>query len=195
MENAGIQNTDSFTVHLNEKSNTIAITTRNPRLTSKLLNIGAVEKAEKKYEMKPYMATSSNQVRGVIYLHGENLNETAESLMEGLDCRTNNIVTARIIERSGKTVLITFENERIPKHVRFLCEVFNVMEYRPRPVVCYSCHHIGHKSDVCPTAQKDAATVATFMETLKAANCCRNVSTAGARTLQLATIAPKDRYR
>ncbi|KAG0422116.1 hypothetical protein HPB47_002038 [Ixodes persulcatus] len=110
MEKAGIQNTDGFTVHLNEKSNTIAITTRNPRLTSKLLNIGAVEKAEKKYEMKPYMATSSNQVRGVIYLQGENLNETPESLMEGLDCRTNNIVTARIIGRFGKTVLITFED-------------------------------------------------------------------------------------
>lgn len=154
MEKAGIQNTDGSTLHLNEKSKTIAITTRNPRLTSELLNIGAVEKAEKKYEMKLYMATSSNQVRGVIYLHGENLNETPESLMEGLDCRSNNIVTARIIGRSGKTVLITFEGERTPKRVRFLCEVFNVMEYRPRPVACYSCHHIGHKSNLCPHGTK-----------------------------------------
>ncbi|XP_029825515.2 uncharacterized protein LOC115311064 [Ixodes scapularis] len=29
-------------------------------------------------------------------------------------------------------------------------EIFTLRPYRPRPVVCYNCHGIGHKSDVCP---------------------------------------------
>lgn len=154
MEKAGIQNKDDFSVHRNQKSNTIAITTKNPLLTNKLLNINQIVKGEQSYEMKPYMAVSNDQIRGVIYLSGHDVQETPETLMESLDCRTHTIVAARPIGRSGRTILITFDGKSIPKHVRFLCEIFRVTDYRPRPLVCYSCHEIGHKSDVCPSGIK-----------------------------------------
>lgn len=154
IEKTGIRNKDGYSVHMNEKSNTIAITTKNPLITSKLLSIGQIEKGQKSYEVTPYMAISSNEVRGVIYLHGNDVNETPESLMEGLDCHTHNIIAARPIGKTGKTILVTFEGKVIPKKVRFLCEVLSVAEYRPRPLVCFTCHKLGHKSDVCPSTTK-----------------------------------------
>ena len=75
------------------------------------------------------MATVSNQVEGVIYLHGSDNKETPETLMQDLMCRTNKIVAARVIGRSGRTVLITFEGKSIPKYVRFLYESYPVSSY------------------------------------------------------------------
>ncbi|CAN7982428.1 unnamed protein product [Ixodes hexagonus] len=150
IEKTGVRNKDGFSVHMSEKSNTISITTKNPLITSKLLSIGEIKKDDKTYEVTPYMATASNQVKGVIYLHGSDNKETPETLMQDLMCRTNEIVAARVIGRSGRTVLITFEGKSIPKYVRFLYESYQVSSYRPRPVVCFNCHEIGHKSDVCP---------------------------------------------
>lgn len=150
IEKTGVRNKDGFSVHMSEKSNTISITTKNPLITSKLLSIGEIKKDDKTYEVTPYMAMASNQVKGVIYLHGSDNKETPETLMQDLMCRTNKIVAARVIGRSGRTVLITFEGKSIPKYVRFLYESYPVSSYRPRPVVCFNCHEIGHKSDVCP---------------------------------------------
>ncbi|CAN7981456.1 unnamed protein product [Ixodes pacificus] len=150
IEKTCVRNKDGFSVHMSEKSNTISITTKNPLITSKLLSIGEIKKDDKTCEVTPYMAMASNQVKGVIYLHGSDNKETPETFMQDLMCRTNKIVAARVIDRSGRTVLITFEGKSIPKYVRFLYESYPVSSYRPRPVVCFNCHEIGHKSDVCP---------------------------------------------
>lgn len=137
-------------VHVNEKSNTIAITTRNQQAVDKLLTIGTIEQKGKALEMKPYVATSSAQTKGVIYLRGHDNDETPESLMKELECRTHQISAARIIGQSGRTVLITFESQTLPRYVRYACESFKVSSYRPRPLVCHKCHTLGHKADVCP---------------------------------------------
>ncbi|KAG0425103.1 hypothetical protein HPB47_027709, partial [Ixodes persulcatus] len=71
-----------------------------------------------------------------------------------LDCRTHKIVAARPIRQPGRTIFITFEGKEIPKHVRFQCEVLSVTEYRPRPIVCFTFHEIGQKSDVCLSTTK-----------------------------------------
>ncbi|KAG0426308.1 hypothetical protein HPB47_026576 [Ixodes persulcatus] len=91
-----------------------------------------------------------NQVRGVIYLHGDNSAETPETLVLDLVCRTAKIVFARLMGKTSNAVVITFEGTRLPKNVMFSRENFTVRPYRPRPIVCYNCHGIGHKSDVCP---------------------------------------------
>ncbi|KAG0413956.1 hypothetical protein HPB47_008887 [Ixodes persulcatus] len=137
-------------VHVNEKSNTIAITTRNQQAVDKLLTIGTIEQKGKALKMKPYVATSSAQTKGVIYLGGHDNDETPESLMKELECRTHQISAARIIGRSGRTVLITFESQTLPRYVRYACESFKVSSYRPRSLVCHKCHTLGHKADVCP---------------------------------------------
>ena len=93
----------------------------------------------KSFEMKPYVATSSTQTKGVIYMRGYDDDETPESPMKYLACRTQEIVSARIIGQSGRTVLITFEGHSLPRCVRYACESFRVTSYRPRPLVCHKC--------------------------------------------------------
>ncbi|KAG0421936.1 hypothetical protein HPB47_002207, partial [Ixodes persulcatus] len=116
----------------------------------KLLTIGTIEQKGKALKMKPYVATSSAQTKEVIYLRGHDNDETPESLMKELECRTHQISAARIIGRSGRTVLITFESQTLPRYVRYACESFKVSSYRPRSLVCHKCHTLGHKADVCP---------------------------------------------
>lgn len=65
-------------------------------------------------------------------------------------CRTQKVVAARPLGKKGNVMLITFEGKTRPKRVCYMHEVLTVDEYRPRPLVCFRCHAIGHKMDVCP---------------------------------------------
>ncbi|CAN8004155.1 unnamed protein product, partial [Ixodes hexagonus] len=154
IEKAGVRNRNGYSVRIQEKTNTIAVSSRNGLLTEKLLQVTSIPKGGANYEVKPYMAKASNQSRGVLYLRGgDSLEETPESLMEVLECRTHKIVSARPLAKGGRVTLITFEGHTIPKKIRFLCEVLKVAPYKPRPIVCLNCHDLGHKADVCPNQE------------------------------------------
>ncbi|KAG0444841.1 hypothetical protein HPB47_013324 [Ixodes persulcatus] len=150
VKQAGIDNMEGYTVHQNEKANAIAITTRDPLMVEKLLQVREIRKGEETLPLQPYKALAGNQCRGVIYLPGEGNTVTPESLPEDIDCRSHKVAAARPIGAKGNTILVTFEGRVLPKKVRYMCEVLDVHEYRPRPLVCFRCHGIGHKMDVCP---------------------------------------------
>ncbi|KAG0421009.1 hypothetical protein HPB47_003087 [Ixodes persulcatus] len=86
----------------------------------------------------PYKAMARNECRGVLYLPGEGNDVTAESLQADIVCKSHIVVAARPMGPKGNTILVTFEGRVLPK------------KYRPRPLVCFRCHAIGHKMDVCP---------------------------------------------
>lgn len=153
IKESGVVTGSGLTVHCHKKPNTIAITTRNPLLVDKLMKINKVQGSKGDCEITTYEALASNHVRGVIYLRGSDIKETPETLMDGLDCNTHRIVAARPMGRKGTTVLVTFEGRTIPKYVKFLYETIRVSEYNPRPLICYNCHQLGHKADVCPSEQ------------------------------------------
>ncbi|KAG0444949.1 hypothetical protein HPB47_013189 [Ixodes persulcatus] len=94
----------------------------------------------------PYKAMTGNECRGVLYLPGEGNEMTAESLQADIVCKSHKVVAARPMGPKGNTILVTFEGRVLPK------------KYRPRPLVCFRCHAIGHKMDVCP---KDTARCGT----------------------------------
>lgn len=149
IEKIGVKHVDEFTVHRHEKANTIAITTRNSFLASKFLQIKEIPNAQLGPQaVQPYKALGSNEVRGVIYLHSPH--DEPETLVRELTCNTHKIVTARALGAKKKTILVSFEGRTLPRHVRYVFEVYRVAEYRPRPLVCFGCHQIGHKADVCP---------------------------------------------
>lgn len=150
VKQAGIDNMEGYTVHRNEKANAIAITTRDPLMVEKLLQVREIRKGEETLPLQPYKALAGNQCRGVIYLPGQGNTVTPESLREDIDCRDHKVAAARPIGAKGNTILVTFEGRVLPKKVRYMCEVLDVREYRPRPLVCFRCHGIGHKMDVCP---------------------------------------------
>lgn len=149
IEKTGVKNMSDFTVHRHEKANTIAITTRNSLLAEKFLQIREIPtERQGPQEVQPYKALGSNEVRGVIYLHSPH--EEPETLVNELNCNTHKIIAARALGIKKRTILITFEGRTLPRHVRYVFEVYRVAEYRPRPLVCFGCHQIGHKADVCP---------------------------------------------
>ncbi|XP_040072526.1 uncharacterized protein LOC120850721 [Ixodes scapularis] len=145
----GVKNMSDFTVYRNEKANTIAITTRNSLLAEKFLQIREIPtERQGPREVQPYKALGSNKVRGVIYLHSPH--DDPETLVNELICNTHKIVAARALGIKKRTILITFEGRTLPRHVRYAFEVYRVAEYRPRPLVCFGFHQIGHKAVVCP---------------------------------------------
>lgn len=153
IEKVGINNVDEFTLHRHEKANTIAITTRNSSLVSKFLQITEIPNEQHgPLAVQPYKAISSNEVRGVIYLNSPH--DDPATLVNELTCNTHKIVAARALGIKQKTILVTFEGKTVPRHIRYVFEVYKVSEYRPRPLVCYGCHQLGHKSDVCPLKVK-----------------------------------------
>ncbi|CAN7946032.1 unnamed protein product [Ixodes hexagonus] len=103
VKKAGIQNIQDYTVHRNEKANAIAITTRDPLVLEKLLQVKEICKGEEKHTLQPYKAMAGNQCRGIIYLVGQGNVVTPESLLEDINCRNCTVVAARPIGTKGNT--------------------------------------------------------------------------------------------
>ncbi|KAG0428267.1 hypothetical protein HPB47_024733 [Ixodes persulcatus] len=70
-------------------------------------------------------------------------------MLADLECRTAKVVYARLMGKDSNAVVITFGGTRLPKHMVFSRQIFNLKPYRPRPIVCYNCHGLGHMTDVC----------------------------------------------
>lgn len=83
IKETGITSKEGMTVRYRERPNTIAITKQHTLLEDKLLNTKEVEGGQGRYAMEPYELMVSNPVRGAIYLRGNNVEESSESLMQG----------------------------------------------------------------------------------------------------------------
>ncbi|KAG0443016.1 hypothetical protein HPB47_015381 [Ixodes persulcatus] len=154
VEKAGITCGQEYRIQIQPKTNRIAITTRNVQTTEKLLKITELNKKDKAYALRPYKALGNIHSRGVIYLNGDASEETPETLLADLECRTAKVVYARLMGKDSNAVVITFQGTRLPKKVVFSGQIFNVKPYRPRPIVCYNCHGLGHMTDVCPCLER-----------------------------------------
>ncbi|KAG0422134.1 hypothetical protein HPB47_002027 [Ixodes persulcatus] len=124
--------------------------TKDPLCLDKLLKVTEIHKGDEVHPLQPYKALSGNQCRGIIYLKGEGNGVALESLATDICSRTNTIVTAIPLGRKGNTILVTFEGRTLPREVSYMNKVLKVNEYRPRPLVCFQCHALGQKKDVCP---------------------------------------------
>lgn len=178
VEKAGITCEEEYRIQIQPKTNTIAITTRNEQTTEKLLKITELNKKDKAYALRPYKAMGNNHSRGVIYLNGDASEETPETLLADLECRTAKVVYARLMGKDSTAVVITFEGTRLPRKVVFSRQIFNVKPYRPRPIVCYNCHGLGHMADVCPCHERRCGSCGYIheedMEDCKREPQCRN---------------------
>ncbi|KAG0427501.1 hypothetical protein HPB47_025453 [Ixodes persulcatus] len=178
VEKAGITCGEEYRIQIQPKTNTIAITTRNEQTTEKLLKITELNKKDKAYALRPYKAMGNNLSRGVIYLNEDASEETPNTLLTDLECRTAKVVYARLMGKDSNAVVITFEGTRLPKKVVFSRQIFNVKPYRPRPIVCYNCHGLGQMTDVCPCHERRCGCCGYIheedMEDCKRQPQCRN---------------------
>ncbi|KAG0443842.1 hypothetical protein HPB47_014463 [Ixodes persulcatus] len=139
IEHVGIHVQADYTVHRSEKANALSITTRDPTITEKLMTIKELRKGDEDNTFQPYRALAGNEVE-----------VSPANRLEDIVCRTQKVVAARPLGKKGNVILVTFQGKTRPKRVAYMHEVLAVREYRPRPLVCFQCHGIGHKMDVCP---------------------------------------------
>ncbi|KAG0445700.1 hypothetical protein HPB47_018709 [Ixodes persulcatus] len=149
-EKAGVTKDDDFKIQYQARTNTIALTAQDEKTAEKLLQLTEVQKGGDQYAIRPYKAIGRDQIRGIIYLPGDNRDETPETLMQDMKCKTSRIVNARLIGKSKNVVLVTFESKKLPKTVIFSNAILGMKENLPRPIVCFKCYGLGHKTDVCP---------------------------------------------
>ncbi|KAG0425911.1 hypothetical protein HPB47_026978 [Ixodes persulcatus] len=133
-EKAGVTKDDDFKIQYQARTNTIALTTQDEKTAEKLLQLTEVQKGGDQYAIRPYKAIGRDQIRGIIYLPGDNRDETPETLMQDMKCKTSRIVNARLIGKSKNVVLVTFESKKLPKTVIFSNAILGVKEYLPRPM-------------------------------------------------------------
>ncbi|KAG0418328.1 hypothetical protein HPB47_004967 [Ixodes persulcatus] len=152
IQHAGIHAQADYNVQRNEKANALSITTRDPTITEKVMTIKEFRKGDEDNTFQSYKALAEKECRGAVYLRGQsNENEVSPAqLVEDIVYRTQKVVAARHLGKKGNVKLVTFQGKTFPKWVAYMHEVLAVREYRPRPLVCFQCHAIGHKMDVCP---------------------------------------------
>ncbi|KAG0418018.1 hypothetical protein HPB47_005180 [Ixodes persulcatus] len=67
------------------------------------------------------------------------------TLEEAFTKNTRHTITGDI----GRTAMITFEGNRLPRFVRYALCITPVYPYRAKAVTCTNCHGAGHKQDIC----------------------------------------------
>lgn len=78
-----------------------------------------------------------------------NTGHSANDLKQHLRCSAAEIITARPLGKTN-SALVTFNTPSLPRIVRLFSVVTRVFPYKPRTLVCDTCHQMGHKKDICP---------------------------------------------
>ncbi|KAH9368446.1 hypothetical protein HPB48_012624 [Haemaphysalis longicornis] len=78
-----------------------------------------------------------------------NTGHSANDLKQHLRCSAAEIITARPLGKTN-SALVTFNAPSLPRIVRLFSVVTRVFPYKPRTLVCDTCHQMGHKKDICP---------------------------------------------
>ncbi|CAN7948605.1 unnamed protein product [Ixodes hexagonus] len=147
---AGVKHLENFTLKYNRKANTIAAITKDATTADQLTQFKEISTSDGAMEFQAVRAQNPDQCKGIVYF--KNIpEETDETLLEEVSCRTHKIIQAHIFGPKRSTVLLTFEGTTRPRYVRFCNFTYKVHEYRPKPLVCFNCHRFGHRADICPS--------------------------------------------
>lgn len=93
------------------------------------------------------LQTYKNTIRGVIQVDPA---ESNEAIMKWVRCEQAEILRVQKIGKTDRAVL-TFDTTTLPRVVKYYMELVRVAEYRPKRVVCFNCHDLGHMAKFCPS--------------------------------------------
>lgn len=93
------------------------------------------------------LQTYKNTIRGVIQVDPAESNET---IMKWVRCEQADILRVQKIGKTDRAVL-TFDTSTLPRVVKYYMELVRVAEYRPKRIVCFNCHQLGHMARFCPS--------------------------------------------
>lgn len=93
------------------------------------------------------MDLNRNTIRGVIQI---DRNDTPEKIFNWLRCEQTDILKVQKIGKSDRAI-VTFDGTTLPRVVKYYMELVKVDEYKPKRLVCFNCHNLGHMARFCPS--------------------------------------------
>lgn len=128
----------------------IMIATLDAARASKYAAITALRVGRSMVETKAYIAMPENGGKGVI--HDVPLDATHEEILDALRRNKKNpsIIGVRRLGAKSKSVLLLFEDWKVPMEVYLRCFPTRCYLYKKKYEVCVTCGKLGHRADVCP---------------------------------------------
>ncbi|KAH7985216.1 hypothetical protein HPB49_026547 [Dermacentor silvarum] len=128
----------------------IMIATLDAARASKYAAITALRVGRSMVETKAYIAMPENGGKGVI--HDVPLDATHEEILDALRRNKKNpsIIGVRRLGAKSKSVLLLFEDWKVPMEVYLRCFPTRCYLYKKIYEVCVTCGKLGHRADVCP---------------------------------------------
>lgn len=114
----------------------------------KYRTVQRIQLRDRIHEISTYVAPPEGSAKGVI--HNVPREATKQDILDSLIQRRNpSILSAR---RLGTTnsVLIIFEDEKVPYHVYYQGAEYRCYLHKKKHEVCGNCGAFGHRGDVCP---------------------------------------------
>lgn len=136
------------TLYPNTAQNIAVISTPDDERARKYARIRCIVVDTKAYEVFAYGSPPDYMVKGVI--HNISQDDTQEDILKHLSNSYNTTFRAARRIGSSEAVVIAFEADRIPAHVKYAGVMLKCTAYRQHREVCKTCGQIGHRRDVCP---------------------------------------------
>lgn len=136
-----------FQTRVDEVQNIAIVSTPDEDLARNIRDLQSLHILGNEYEITAYIAAPDDSSRGVV--HGIPPGTPISELIDNLHAPGYEILTARMLGKTS-TALVTFAGKRVPRGVIFEHAMLSCSLYRPTRPVCYVCHEVGHRADVCP---------------------------------------------
>ncbi|XP_077523838.1 uncharacterized protein LOC144134902 [Amblyomma americanum] len=135
----------------NDKQGTLIFSNPDMDTVWKVTKIKSIHIGDDEYEVTAYLAPHEDCGRGVV--HGIDPKLTIEELTEAFgNPRNPPILGVRKMGKSSSAIVI-FKHETVPRWVYCYDVPLKCVLYKKRYEVCYRCGELGHRSDVCVSAQ------------------------------------------
>lgn len=118
-------------------------------------------------------------------VYGSGIEDSANELLQNVECDTNKIINASTMGRNSKVALITFEGNKLSRKVYYHRCVNYVARYTPRVVACSKCHVIGKKAGIFPETDSRRNRCGRLHNGMTRYTRPRNAGTAAARAWAL----------
>lgn len=98
--------------------------------------------------MTSYIAPPDRALQGIIYRAYDG--ETQQEMMTEFHKRNPEIVQARTMGRTSKSLLLHFDADELPDSIVYFGVLYPVYPFIPKVEACTNCRRVGHRRDVCP---------------------------------------------